>query len=587
MATKNRSTAIYGMIFGILVFLMLVLLSIQTAQANNRYPLINLVYQGGTPTADPFEIAEAGVTSNDEWTPVVHEFDGVEMVLVPVGCFQMGSTHDQIEAIVAEGGFRPLIVNEQPAHEICIEEPFWLDKFEVTQGGAARLEVSNSIGIFDGDNYPLYNINWFKARDFCELREARLPTEAEWEFAARGPDSLIFPWGNTPEPDSAVFADNSGLRSAEVGSRPDGVSWVGALDMSGNVWEWTSTLMQAYPYDAEDGREADPVSDPSVKRVMRGGGHSVPQYAVRAPTRGAALMTDSSWSLGLRCARNINPDIDLLQAESEPIDNVTEPPMITPEALEIMEASVTSNEEWTPVVREYNGVEMVLVPAGCFLMGTTDEQVDELSRISGRPDFYDDERPAHEVCIEEPFWIDRYEVTVGNFTTLGGEIGRPIPIHHNGNNLPLGLITWFEAQRFCELRGGRLPTEAEWEYAARGPDSLMYPWGNRYIQENVIDDLNPVIGTMPVGSRPGGASWVGALDMAGNVDEWTHSIYRDYPYDATDGREADAATADHEPRSARSGSWLGSGSGTRTAKRYFRDPGSASSDLGFRCVRTD
>ena len=178
--------------------------------------------------------------------PVIQEFDGVEMVSVPPGCFYMGS-----------------IVNldEQPIHEICFQDQnaFWIDRFEVT---------NEQFDTAVNRKQPHGGVTWFEARDFCASRGARLPTEAEWEYAARGPDSRVYPWGN-------LFIDEMVSSYPEdVGSHPRGASWVGALDMSGSVWEWTSSADRAYPYNPNDGRE-DP-EEKDVMRVLRGGSYRIP-----------------------------------------------------------------------------------------------------------------------------------------------------------------------------------------------------------------------------------------------------------------------------------------------------------------------
>ena len=82
---------------------------------------------------------------------------------------------------------------------------------------------------------------WDEAYDFCVLRKGHLPTETEWEYAARGPDELIFPWGNDWNPRNAIWSGNNVSQTSNVGSVPAGASWVGVLDMSGNVWEWTDS----------------------------------------------------------------------------------------------------------------------------------------------------------------------------------------------------------------------------------------------------------------------------------------------------------------------------------------------------------
>jgi hypothetical protein len=228
-----------------------------------------------------------------------------------------------------------------------------------------------------------------------------------------------------------------------------------------------------------------------------------------------------------------------------------------------------TNADWTPIGREFDGVPMVLVPAGCFMMGSD----------SGR----NDEKLVHEQCFDEPFWIDQYEVTQAQFVRLGG-----VKAENNrfsGDNRPIERITWFEARDFCELRGGRLPTEAEWEYAARGVDGLVYPWGNEWNANNAVYNRSSEQGTADVGSIPAGKSWIGAYDMSGNVWEWTSSLYESYPYDGSDGRERDTGNSTDVRRVLRGGSWVNDYSfNLRAPYRFMLDPYNWVVDLGGRCV---
>lgn len=222
------------------------------------------------------------VEHNEGWAVITQDFGGVEMVQVPPGCFLMGSQHGRRD--------------EQPVHEVCFDRPFWIDRTEVTNAGFG------SQGVFTGDDRPRENLTWFEARDFCAARGARLPTEAEWEYAARGPDSLYYPWGDRFVEDNLVFDGNFNNETAPVGSRPAGVSWVGALDMSGNVWEWVSSLYRPYPYRAGDGREAS--DDAASPRVFRGGLGSYIDYGTSAATRFQAPPDSRDWFRGFRCARD-------------------------------------------------------------------------------------------------------------------------------------------------------------------------------------------------------------------------------------------------------------------------------------------
>ena len=245
------------------------------------FAVIGTATPSPTPNSTRVAQAQSGVQRNAAWTPLVHEFNGVEMVLVPAGCFMMGG----------EGS----LGDETPIHEVCFEQPFWIDRTEVTNGRYG------STGQFSGDNRPRERVTWFEARDFCENRGTRLPTEAEWEYAAHGPESWIYPWGDEFLSDNVVWADNSGNQTEDVGSRPRGVSWVGALDMSGNVWEWVADWYGDY----SSAKQINPVGPTSGdSRVMRGGAwvSTSPGY-LRASYR-AQYRPDGSLNLiGFRCAR--------------------------------------------------------------------------------------------------------------------------------------------------------------------------------------------------------------------------------------------------------------------------------------------
>lgn len=225
----------------------------------------------------------------------------------------------------------------------------------------------------------------------------------------------------------------------------------------------------------------------------------------------------------------------------------------------------------TPVTRIFDdGVTMVLVPPGCFMMGSSDGASNE--------------QPVNEQCFDAPFWIDLTEVTQADFERLGGRKANRDRFH--GEQRPVGQITWFEARDFCALRGARLPTEAEWEYAARGPDGLVYPWGNSWEEDNAVWSGNSYYQAAEVGSRPAGASWVGALDMSGNVSEWVSSLY--LRYDSQEDREADIGTNTNAARVLRGGSWNNHDSiDFRSANRRWISPAaSLYTFFGFRCARS-
>jgi formylglycine-generating enzyme required for sulfatase activity len=259
----------------------------------NRFATLNAVGVNvpvGTQTPGSFEptlTQIAVLNAHDPTLPQNQMTDssGVQMVFVPAGCFFMGSDKD-------DGG-------QQPSHQVCLKA-FWLDKTEVTQGDFVRLGGKKTgANASPGADRPVENIDWFEARDFCQLRGARLPSEAEWEYAARGPDSRVYPWGNTFVAENGVYFFNSYGQTAPVGSRPGGASWVGALDMSGNVWEWVSSQHQSYPYKPDDGRESN--IDTNIARGLRGGSWNF-DGIVQAAFRFGNLPSNQNPGDGFRCA---------------------------------------------------------------------------------------------------------------------------------------------------------------------------------------------------------------------------------------------------------------------------------------------
>jgi formylglycine-generating enzyme required for sulfatase activity len=260
-----------------------------------------------TAEKDPLVLAERGVTTNAEWTPYVQNFNGVEMVLVPAGCFDMGSNDGASD--------------EQPIEKFCFDVPFWIDRYEVSNSQFAQFDgLAAQSSHWTEANLPREQITWSEAHDFCGRRDTRLPTEAEWEYAARGSDELEYPWGNGFDGTRLNFCDNNCTHewfddsyddgyenTASVGFFGNGISWVGAYQMSGNVWEWVNTIYDTdtfpYPYATDDGRED--IDRTGVQRVLRGGSW----YDSWDFTRAADRIFDSSLyvrddSVGVRCARD-------------------------------------------------------------------------------------------------------------------------------------------------------------------------------------------------------------------------------------------------------------------------------------------
>ncbi|MGD2147547.1 MAG: formylglycine-generating enzyme family protein [Anaerolineae bacterium] len=226
------------------------------------------------------------------------------MVYVPAGEFEMGC---------AEGGD-----DEQPVHTTAVDD-FWIDQHEVTNAQYVRcadagacsppLETgSYTRDAYYGDttykDYPVIFVSWDQAVEYCRWAGSRLPTEAEWEYAARGTDGRTYPWGDTaPDCSMANYRSGDGLCVGDtnaVGSYPAGASWCGALDMAGNVWEWVADWRGYYPSE----RQVNPTGPSSGReRVLRGGSWRYGWISARSTYRSGRRPDGRGGLIGFRCAR--------------------------------------------------------------------------------------------------------------------------------------------------------------------------------------------------------------------------------------------------------------------------------------------
>jgi formylglycine-generating enzyme required for sulfatase activity len=308
-----------------------------------------------------------------------------------------------------------------------------LDAFRIS-----RLPVTNRQFHGAGDERPVTYVSRPGAEAFCERSGVRLPTEAEWEAAARGGDDRLWPWGDElPDRSRANFAAGIG-GPVPVGSHPAGASPFGALDLAGNVWEWTS-------------------------------GDAV---------RGGSYLSGAD---ELRCSARL------------PMHPAARDPYIGFRVV---------------AVEPVPGFDWVDVPAGAYPIGRDGAE--------------------HDVVDLPAFELGRTPVTNGQYAAFVAAAGAQAPPHWPApDDHPVTFVDWFEASAFCSWAGGRLPTEAEWEKAARGTAGRRWPWGDEADATRAAVGAGPKHGaTSPVGAHPGGASPYGLQDMAGNVWEWTASAYR-------------------------------------------------------------
>jgi formylglycine-generating enzyme required for sulfatase activity len=235
--------------------------------------------------------------------------------------------------------------------------------------------------------------------------------------------------------------------------------------------------------------------------------------------------------------------------------------------------------------------ETVRIPAGSFVMGSTDEQVKQAIAAGLPEDWAKAEQPQGTIELSE-YFIGKYPVTNAEYQAFVWDTGHGPPDDWDGDDYPEEkgdhpvVVSWHDAVAYCEWLGEmtgqayRLPSEAEWEKAARGTDGRIYPWGNEWDETRLNSEEGGPGDTTPVGRySPGGDSPYGAADMAGNVWEWTRSVYKDYPYDPEDGREDLGAEG---PRVLRGGAFH---LDRRDVRCAFREWSSPWYHFGFRvCV---
>ena len=528
------------------------------------------------------------------------------MCYVPEGDFLMGCDRDKDYNCTA---FEP--------NQLTINlDGFWMDRHEVTFGEYNRCVSAGSCQAlstndgqclipkkkrfgkgdlpykFMGSDQPAICVDWYRADAFCRWQGKRLPTEAEWEKAARGTDGRLFPWGNKRATcDLAVVVEehnsdpiwSRGCGTANtfnVCSKSGGNSPYGLCDMAGNVWEWVADAWVENPtgIDAKGGMKGQAEYE---KRVCRGGSWTRAAADVRITFRDFNWAKTAGCGVGFRCAMDGGPDLSGGTA-----------PAPKPKA----------DPNWATI------------PAGCFQMGAP----------YGEPE-RDDDEVQHEVCISRPFLMHKTEVTQGQWQGLMGT--NPSGFPYCGSDCPVENVTWFEALSYCNelsrqagldtcyslmgckgsvgrgmkcssvsfkgvgCEGYRLPTEAEWEYASRAGSTKAFSTGDCLsANEATYNGEKPQPGCPTRGPFREGPqetasfsanSW-GLYDMHCNVWEWVWDAYDQYPsYRVTDP----VGPTGLGERVKRGGAWSRA-KYCRSANRYKFAPRKRENNLGFRPVRT-
>jgi formylglycine-generating enzyme required for sulfatase activity len=568
-----------------------------------------------------------------------HNLPPAGMVLVPAGPYSMGATY-QTEA--------------QPIHTVTVPA-FYMDIYEVTNAQykafcdtTARAYppdpefpgMPNYLTDSAYANYPVVNVYWQDARDYAAWAGKRLPTEAEWERAAKGnTDNRRWPWGDDWTASYANIYENpadSFTYTSPVGNYVNGISPAGCYDMAGNVWEWCEDDGHDNYNDAPTDGSAWINTPRGDYRIGRGGSWSGSNTSTRCAQRDYNVPTIHHSAIGFRCAMSIvnrppaipslpspadsaigqSVDVDLSWSGSDPDgDTLTydvyfgtssAPPLASSgQSATTYDPGTLANSTtyyWRIVAHDNHDhstsgpvwsfttvggfAGMVLVPAGPYNIGAT---------------YQPEAQPVHAVNVPA-FYMDIYEVTNAQYKAFCDSTSRTYPLDPGFPgmpnyftdpayaNYPVVNVDWNDARAYAAWAGKRLPTEAEWERAAKGnTDNRQYPWGDTWVAANANIWNNPADGytrTSPVGNYPNGISPAGCYDIAGNVWEWCeddwHSNYNGAPTDGSAWIDSPRGST----RVIRGGSWEYGDTYTRCANRNSSSPTNRDAGVGFRCART-
>ena len=250
---------------------------------------------GATPAPDATQAPAQTPGAGGAGQTRVRDLDGAEMVFIPAGEFLMGSTDSDREADQGE----------KPQHTVYLDG-YWIDRTEVTNAqylkcvaaGACRPANFADDPLFNGPKQPVDGVTLDDAIAYSKWVGGRLPTEAEWEKAARGPDGRIFPWGNEFDEAKARTFETKPLKTVDVGSYPAGASPYGLLDVAGNIWEWVADRYGPYPSE----RQVNPKGpDTGDFWVLRGGSFNDNRLFARAAYR-ARHLKGNYFDIGFRVA---------------------------------------------------------------------------------------------------------------------------------------------------------------------------------------------------------------------------------------------------------------------------------------------
>ncbi|MBF0339882.1 MAG: SUMF1/EgtB/PvdO family nonheme iron enzyme [Magnetococcales bacterium] len=529
----------------------------------------------------------------------------------------------------------------KPAHQVIISQPFHMQTMEVTQGQWKAVMGGANPSYFPGcgDNCPVERVSWNDIQTFLTTLNGmgqgtyRLPTEAEWEHAARAGTTTIWSFGDSPD----IFGNydwcsQNSNNTTHLVAQKLANSW-GLYDMHGNVWEWTSDWYESYTNAAA----TDPTGATSGSyRVFRGGawlnGCSAP---VRPANRSSGTPGLRDWGVGFRLVKVVPVPTAAFTVSSTSGDTSTTFQFDASGSSDLQDAASDLQVRWDwegdgtwdtgfsatktashqfttpgtytvkmqvkdsaglttivshsvavtvalPTTTNSLGMTFKLIPAGTFNMGCSGPAA------SGEV-CQSNEQPVHQVTISQPFHMQTTEVTQGQWKAVMGG-ANPSSFKSCGDTCPVDMVSWTDIQTFLTTLNGmsqgiyRLPTEAEWEYAARAGTTTAWSFGdNSNISENYAwYATNSNLMTHPVDQKLPNP-W-GLYDMHGHIWQWVSDWYSATYYTTASVTNPVGPTSSSS-RVIRGGGYAAPPGGMRSAYRTGTPPDYRDSNQSFRLVK--
>ena len=400
------------------------------------------------------------------------------------------------------------------------------------------------------DKLPMVYVDAGQAASYCEWAGMRLPSADEWKAAAKLADNAAVTASSMnvvgTNRRTYIHSEDQHALTVPVTAFRSPSSAYGMVQMIGNVWEWT----------APEGDGAD---------VALGGAWNSYPAAAGPDAEIETFPGYATDNIGFRCFVDMNSlDPEKFEVSEDDVDVLLNPGLWSSKG-----------------VRAKDNAKMVYIPSAVFNMGVTNGQIDE--------------KPVHEVTLSA-YWIDAYEVNNEQYALCVAEGACTEPhetkslrqASYYGNpafsNYPVIAVDRQQAAAYCEWAGMRLPTEAEWEYAAKGPDETAYPWGAAFVSGNLNYSGNGNYDTLAVNANPEDVSAFGVYDLGGNVSEWVSDRYQENWYSVTNQPIDPTGPENGNYYVIRGGSAQTGDNNARTTDRFYGIGTSFGLDRGFRCA---